>query len=60
MNKWIEILKTKLFSKSLKSSSLTQSSTYQEKTQEHQEHFMVFGKYFDQTLRTNLARHEVN
>jgi len=41
----------------LKSSSLTQSSNISRKTQEHQEHFMIFGDDFDQTLRTNLAMH---
>jgi len=41
----------------LKSSSPSQSSNTFRKTQEHQEHFMVFGKDFDQTLRTNLAMH---
>jgi hypothetical protein len=41
----------------LKSSSLTQSSNISRKTQEHQEHSMVFGKEFDQTLRWDLARH---
>jgi hypothetical protein len=41
----------------LKSSSPSQSSNTSRKTQEHQEHFMVFGKDFDQTLRTNLAMH---
>jgi hypothetical protein len=44
----------------LKSSSLTQSSNISRKTQEHQEHFMVFGEDLDQTLRTKLAKHEVN
>jgi len=33
----------------LQSSSLTQSSNILRKSQEHQEHFMVFGEDFDQT-----------
>jgi hypothetical protein len=41
----------------LRYSSLTQSSKISRKTQEHQEHSMVFGRDFDQTLRTDLAIH---
>jgi hypothetical protein len=44
----------------LRYSSLTQSSKISRKTQEHQEHSMVFGRDFDQTLRTDLARHEIS
>jgi hypothetical protein len=60
MNKWIGILKTKLFSMSFEILYLTQSSNILRKTQEHQEHSMAFGKDLIKTLRKGLARHEVN
>jgi hypothetical protein len=41
----------------LQSSSLTQSSNISRKFQEHQEHFMVFGKDLIKTLRNSLTRH---
>jgi hypothetical protein len=40
--------------------SLTQSSHISRKSQEHQEHFMAFGKGLIKTLRKGLARHEIN
>jgi hypothetical protein len=63
MNKWIEYWKQNLLAWVLQSSRLTQSSNILRKSQEqqeHQEYFMVFVKDFDQTLRTKLARPEVN
>jgi hypothetical protein len=60
MNKWIEILKTKPFSMGFAILLPYTIINILRKSQEHQEHFMVFGEDFDQTLRTNLARHEVN
>jgi hypothetical protein len=54
------MFKTKFLAWVLKSSSLTQSSNISRKTQERQEHSIVFGKDFDQTLRIDLARHEIN
>jgi hypothetical protein len=53
----LESWKKNLLAWVLRSSSLTQSSNISRKTQEHQEHSMVFEKEFDQTLRWDLARH---